>query len=68
MRLGIAEFLRAEDGAAVLDWVLLAASLTALVVVVVGTATGVLVPQRAMARRAPVAEMVLTQSQPGPGG
>lgn len=67
MRLGIAEFLKAEDGAAVLDWVLLAASLMALLVVAVGTATGVLVPQRAMAKRAPMSAMAVTQAQPGPG-
>lgn len=67
MRFGIAEFLKAEGGAAVMDWVLLAASLTALLVVALGTATGVLVPQRALAKRAPVAAMAVIQVQPGPG-
>lgn len=64
---GISAFLKVEDGAAVLDWVLLAASLTTLVVVALGTATGVLVPQRAMARRSPPPGVVMQQGQTNPG-
>jgi Flp pilus assembly pilin Flp len=40
MRLALAQFLMAEDGAAAFDWALLAASLATLVVVSVLSATG----------------------------
>lgn len=40
MRVLITRFLIAEDGAAFYDWVLLGASLTTLLVVAIGTATG----------------------------